>query len=73
MHLDLSSTFTMLPFRKVSCKCLLAYDIIAIGKNDKSAHYGTQKAPEIATLGLSFVYHLNILTFLAYWYYNISE
>lgn len=47
MHLDLSITFTMLQFRKVSCKCLLTYAIIVIGKNDESAHYGTQKAPEL--------------------------
>ena len=35
-------------------KGLLAYAIMPIGKNDESAHCGTQKAPEVATPGLFY-------------------
>lgn len=35
-------------------KRLLEYAIMPIGKNDASVHDGTQKAPEVATLGLFY-------------------
>ncbi len=35
-------------------KCLLEYVIMPVGKNDASVHGGTQKAPEVAALGLFY-------------------
>ena len=34
-------------------KCRKAYAIIPVGENDRSAHVAQQKAPEVATPGLS--------------------
>lgn len=35
-------------------KRLLEYAIMPVGKKDESVHGGTQKAPEVATLGLFY-------------------